>query len=435
MKEEVTEPQNIFFFSNGEKFSRIVLVKEPEDIRFIINHKLEFCYAHQDFIDIDKRFRSFASICEIYSFLISILKNKQIVSVDKSNLAFDWNGRKTVIPLKDKHSKRIIGLELLLDLQERILSIQRLNSSLELKLKYIETIKEEKSLVLCLCSLNEEKFASCNAKGEIKIWKTSNCEIQATFKSDYNVKYISTLSDKLLLSGGGDLRSGVINIWDIDNKKCLSTLVPYHGSIVNKVRKISDERICSCSDDKTLMIFDSFEPYQHKFTIRGHDSMVWSFIELNNGSHIISLSSSGQLRIWNDKSYKCEKTIENLVCNDGHQTLLDLDDEVIVGTLFGLTILDAKEMRIKKAVTLSAEPNLMITSMIKYKDNIILLGDEEGMLYGVNVKNSNCFKVALHRSRIHHLFNLGKKKFLSCSKEEMRRWKLVTENMGLLDIY
>lgn len=98
-----------------------------------------------------------------------------------------------------------------------------------------------------------------------------------------------------------------------------TTIISHHDSNVNSIQFLSDGRLASCSDDKTIKIFNIKNHYHCDITITGHTDWVRCFCQIENGN-LISCSRDLMMKIWNitQFSFQCECTItkvhENAIC-------------------------------------------------------------------------------------------------------------------------
>lgn len=90
----------------------------------------------------------------------------------------------------------------------------------------------------------------------------------------------------------------------------LKTDIKIHSNEVNSLCLLADRRLASCSDDKTIKIFNLIN-YQCELTLIGHQKSVLYISELNTGA-LISCSSDSTIKIWeiNKTQYKYIQTLK-----------------------------------------------------------------------------------------------------------------------------
>ena len=89
-------------------------------------------------------------------------------------------------------------------------------------------------------------------------------------------------------------------------------IIKDHSDVVYSLLLLKDKRIASCSEDKTIRIFNPIKDYQCEMIIEGHLNAIYSICQLEN-SHIVSCSLDNSIRIWSitQYSYCCMFTIFN----------------------------------------------------------------------------------------------------------------------------
>lgn len=281
-------------------------------------------------------------------------------------------------------------------------------------------LKNHNEWINCICLVDSNRFASCSNDGTIKIWDIKNFKCLLTFEGNQSfVSYISKMSNGYLVSSG----LCKINIWDINNKK-LVCMLNKHKAMVSKVAEISKNRLCSCSSDWTLMIYNNYPPYQHISTLIGHQSIVCSFIELKNKEYILSSSYyAKEIRIWSNQTYQCQTRVANISCSTGKESLLELDNNiVIIGTDNGAIVLETLTFQIKNKIS-----NIgCVDCMIKVFDEVILCGGKDGELIEINVSKNKIIhtKKKAHTKCITCLLILNGDMLGSSSKDgTIKVWK------------
>ena len=105
-----------------------------------------------------------------------------------------------------------------------------------------------------------------------------------------------------------------------------------HTYEVRCVVVIDEIRICSCSDDKTIKVWNisTRECERTIKQLKVYDR-VYSLVVLSDG-RICSVSDQGGLRIWNVESGVCE--FETQICTDSLEKVIQLQDgRLVVSTL------------------------------------------------------------------------------------------------------
>lgn len=122
--------------------------------------------------------------------------------------------------------------------------------------------------IRCLCEINNKLF-SCSNDKTIKIWLLSK----------HTMKLIKTIST--------------------------------HHNAVYKIIKISEDTFASCSEDNTVKIILSNEPYTVIKTLI-HSHPVYSIIKLTNKDILISSCSLPSIDFWDLQTYQRIRSIEGI---------------------------------------------------------------------------------------------------------------------------
>lgn len=133
---------------------------------------------------------------------------------------------------------------------------------------------------------------------------------------------INVLGGNKIYIAAGTVMNGVI-IWDLYNRSILRSLNDHEGSIFGVKIDSSGKHIISCSDDRSIKLYD-FDRERVIATGWGHGSRIWNleFASTSNEGDVMQIMSIGEdctLRIWNyDSSSELlqpVKVIEN--CHRG----------------------------------------------------------------------------------------------------------------------
>jgi WD40 repeat protein len=76
-----------------------------------------------------------------------------------------------------------------------------------------------------------------------------------------------------------------------------------HTRLISDIIQLEDDRICSCSDDKTIKIW-SIESGQCELTLKGHTSFVLCVMQLID-RRLCSYSYDNSVRLWNKNNGVC----------------------------------------------------------------------------------------------------------------------------------
>ena len=89
-------------------------------------------------------------------------------------------------------------------------------------------------------------------------------------------------------------------------------IINEHISGVHSLLQLFDGRLASCSNDKTIKIYNMKNNYHCDITITGHTECITYIDQLNDGK-LLSCSYDQSIKIWTlfTTSFKCDYTIEN----------------------------------------------------------------------------------------------------------------------------
>ena len=88
-------------------------------------------------------------------------------------------------------------------------------------------------------------------------------------------------------------------------------IITEHNDFVNNLIVLQDGRFASCSNDKSIKIFNQIT-YRCDITIKGHKYAIYYITQLIN-SKLVSCSADKSIKIWVifELTYQCEYTIDN----------------------------------------------------------------------------------------------------------------------------
>ena len=237
---------------------------------------------------------------------------------------------------------------------------------MNLKFELNSTITRKES-VYSLCFLRDGRLVA----GEylrISIFDKCTCIPVITIESCHSISSVCTLRNGNLASSWGY----EIIIHEIGEKeyKVIKTLRG-HTDWVNKVLELEDGRICSCSWDRTIRVWDkNLQPVQ---ILTGFADKPYCMLEMNN--YLISAGEDEVMRIWNKYTYQLIKLIDKIYCcwNDNLSKLKD--NTIIFGGDYMLSVIDISTFQ---CIFLEDEQLGEIKSVLVIKEGQALLANDEG---------------------------------------------------------
>jgi WD40 repeat protein len=232
------------------------------------------------------------------------LSDQRLCGRTKDNGIFIYNMDTDIIETTMKgHTRRINSIIQLED--GRICSC---SNDETIKVWNIESNKCEMTIyghgsdVTCVIQLTDGRLCS-GSWDAIKIWNKKNkvCELSLDPR---HVSCLAQLRNGRLCSGHHD---GSIYIWNIATGEC-EMILKVHTYAVSAILIIDKRRICSCSWDKTIKIWNASNR-----TLEGHTKDVRDMVLLLDG-RLCSVSYDGYMKIWNKDTGACDLSIRVSDC-------------------------------------------------------------------------------------------------------------------------
>ena len=193
-----------------------------------------------------------------------------------------------------------------------------------------------------------------------------------------------------------------------------------HNNKISKVITLPNNRIASCSYDRTIIIWKSNPPYCNVRikVLKGHSDSVNSLLYIKERDIMIS-GADKTLRIWNMSTYQCVTVIERVGCC-WNNSLYQIDnDRVIVGGVNYFSIVNIDKCITEK--TIEDKSLKGVCCFVKLRDNnTILCGCDDGTFCFYDMKKDE-YKIT---KDISDLLLIDNNTFLSCSFDgTIKVWK------------
>ena len=205
--------------------------------------------------------------------------------------------------------------------------------------------------------------------------------------------------------------------------QCDYTIEDAHNDWICKVILLRNNRIASCSWDKTIKIWNSNHPYNLINTLEGHTHIASSIIQLKDKDILISGNNDDTLRKWNLLTYQCMKIINNVECINNNSILEIDNNRIIVGGYNVITIVNISNDIIEHQI--KNDKLNRVWSLIQLRDGNILCGCEDGLicLYDIKLNTLSFRKEKIHNESVYCLLNINKYQFISSSSKEIKVWE------------
>ena len=198
-----------------------------------------------------------------------------------------------------------------------------------------------------------------------------------------------------------------------------------HDDKISKVIPLPNNRIASCSWDKTIKIWKSNPPYCDTpiKVLTGHRNIVKSLLYLKEKDKMISGSADGTLRLWNMSTYQCVTVIKGANCYSTNSLFQIKNNRVIVGRYNSFSIVNIEKCLIEK--TIKDESLGGVRCFLKLRDNKTILCGCKGRFCFYDMKK-NEYKITKdnHNDSISDLLLINDNTFLSCLwNNTIKVWK------------
>lgn len=249
------------------------------------------------------------------------------------------------------------------------------------KLRITKAIQSDET-VNSMCFLADGRLVT--ASDRVEIYKLKSYELDAVISRPHTTGVLTVfgLRNGNLASAGS---YGGIRIWTIKGKKakCVHTLEG-HRDYIYKVIEMEDGKLCSCSKDGTIKIWDN--NYECIQTLKGHTDSVISVIEVNN--YIISSGNKvdDTVRIWDKSTYECVETLKKVCCFSGNGMSKLKDSAAIIAVKGKVLIIDVLSFQIQ---SFAHESLGSVFSICVLKNSNLLIGNDEGKII--------CFDLLSHQ--------------------------------------
>ena len=284
------------------------------------------------------------------------------------------------------------------------------------KIKIIKTIQTKpRRAIFSICLLKDKRIVTGGGFNSIEVYnRLYQPQFYINGKYNSEVKSLCVLRNGELLSAGafGEIKVLIIN----ENDYHLIRTLKEHTGTVFKVIEMKDGKICSCSYDKTIRIWDNYECIQ---TLKAHTYRVVSIIEMNNfiiSSSYSSDNGDGELRIWDESTYQSIAAIQDVHCYYSNGLSKLNDNTVIVGGINVITLVDIKTYQISQFQDQSLG---LIKCLYVNGNGLVFIGNDEGeMLCYDSSSNQIIFKSKFHEDGINCMIQSEDNQFISCSYDD-----------------
>lgn len=272
-------------------------------------------------------------------------------------------------------------------IQGKLINKNAINVILAKKNKFkIENIvlkhrESSDSMILGLCLISKNSFASCLEDKSIKIYnlQTLKCEVILKGHTD-NVVHVAMIDERYMASCSKDL---TIKIWKMVSEFNFELVqsIRAHDNYIRKVIKLSKKRFASCSDDTKMRIWSSIPPFQLIYQFSLETDMVNSMIETSDGNYIITGSGGNDkvLRIYQSISYKKIKEFQNVWCCYKNNLFEYQKTKIVSGGKDVITIVNLANFSVEKKITIPGYLGFLNCGK-EIEENVLLFGAKNSLI-------------------------------------------------------
>lgn len=284
------------------------------------------------------------------------------------------------------------------------------------KAKCSHIINEHTDSVDSVLILSDGRLASCSHDKTIKIYNMNNnykCDITINTEHTDCVANISQLENGKLVSCSGR----ALKIWSIyeSSYKCECTIYEAHNKWINEVISLTNNRIASCAEDKLIRIWDVNRNYNLIEVLEGHESYVYSILQLKGKEKLISGGDDNNLFIWNIQTYQPETVINNIYCSY-YGSLIEINkDRIISAGNKVIVVINILKSEIEQKIE---DDNLGdIYSLMSLRDGNILCGSLNGKIFVYEIQQNiiQSKNIEEHTNGVTCLLSTNNYQFISCS--------------------
>lgn len=295
-----------------------------------------------------------------------------------------------------------------------------MNYLINLNLK--KAIIQKKSYVNCLLLLHDGRLASCYSDCSIKIHNKTDYSVAVSIYEAHSkgINNISQLKNNQILSCSDDK---TIKIWEILEKEYkFITAINYHSSEVVKALPLRNDKVASfVFNAKNIKIWSSNPPYTLITKNLKHKGTVESILEIKKKNMLVTACSDRILRFFNLDNYQCNHTINN-VQSSSRNGMIEIENDCIIISGFDvLIVVNTIDYSIVKKV----EDRIfgIINAMLLLPDRSLLIGCgqmEEKIFIQIELEEFGFVseKIEAHQSNINSLVCISDHSFASCSDDK-----------------
>ena len=213
-------------------------------------------------------------------------------------------------------------------------------------------------------------------------------------------------------------------------------IIKEHDSSINSLRQLSSGILASCSDDKTIKLFQiNNNSYLVKQTLNEHESGICGIIEINN-NRLVSCSKDNSILFYLKNDNKYEKEYKFQTEGECWNIIQTKDNEICFSDYKnGTHSICFYNLEERKIINKINNINVSEVNCFNIIANDLLLINGIYNLYIININNKSLARVIKvpDSGYIIGFCPLNKNYFLTGdSKRKIKQWKIEGDNLKLI---
>ena len=283
-------------------------------------------------------------------------------------------------------------------------------------IKCIKTIKAHSFRVKSLLLLRDHTIASCSYDKTIMIYNpNSNYKVEQVIQSNY-INSMCQLEDGTIASCS-KLGAVYIGEFAIENA---------HEQEVTKIISLPNNRIASCSFDKTIKIWNCTKPYSDTpiVVLEKQTEYVYSMIYIKERDLIAAGTGKSKIQFWSMLTYQCVSIIKGVECWN-RNAIYQLDkDRLITGGYYKVFIINIDKCITEKICDID---EIGYVNCFMRMGNIVICGGDKGNFCFFDIESGKYkIKRKVHETdkKVNDLLRIDEHTFMSCSDDyTCKVWK------------
>ena len=258
--------------------------------------------------------------------------------------------------------------------------------------------------------LNDKRLAVGGASSILYIISKNdyNIDLQINNNKEYLFKINQLKNNNIILA----FNSGDMMIIDINqnNYKIIQKFEKAHNDDIYNIIELKNSKdLISCSLDKSLKIwsYDNKSEEYNEICKIDEDCEILNILEIKENEIIYDNASKKTIKFYNIKDKKVNNKINDLELIEWNNNFILLNNKVIIGGKKKIYFIDINSYTKEKEINFDNG----IYSIIKFKDNLLMIGDDKGNIssFDINGNNLKFIKKIIHKKKIYTMVKFNGK--------------------------